>query len=261
MFEPRGGRTVLAHAHATAPLRVGSTFAVDDAALLILVCAGPGIFCGDSLTQTVVVKRGARAVLVSQSALQVHPSRSDRPARVRQRYRVEAGGELHCHWDPVIPFVDAELDQRFEVDLAEGARWYWSDALMCGRTARGEAWRFRALAHELRVQIDGSLQYLERYRISPSNRDVTQTWIANDSRYFATTLVHHERLTVEHAEALQASLQCHAGVNAGVDVVGGHLLASRLVASSGVPFTNARNAVRTFACASIFASPGLAIRK
>ena len=40
-FECRGGRTVLAHAYAEPPLRIGRTFDVDGAAYVILVAPGP----------------------------------------------------------------------------------------------------------------------------------------------------------------------------------------------------------------------------
>jgi urease accessory protein len=261
VFERRCGRTVLAHAYANAPLRVGPTFAAGDAVSLILVCSGPGIFAGDVLRQSVHVKAGARVVLVSQSALQVHPSAADAPSRIEHRYRVDGGGELHCHWDPVIPFADARLHQRFDIDADEDARLYWSDAIMSGRASRGEAWRFHEVVHQLRVRVDGALKYLERYRIAPAERPVTRRWVAADAHYVATTLVHHDGITQEHADALQVSLTGDECVTAGVDLVEERLLASRLVGSSGVSFAAARRAVRAFACASIFGRPDLAIRK
>ena len=49
VFEARGGRTVLAHAYAEPPLRIGRTFDLGGAAYVILVCSGPGVFAGDTL--------------------------------------------------------------------------------------------------------------------------------------------------------------------------------------------------------------------
>lgn len=260
-FERRDGRTVVAHAYAEPPFRIGPSVDVADAAYLIVVCSGPGVFAGDALRQSIHVKSGARVVLTSQSALQVHPSAAPSPAIVHHQYRVDDDGELHCQWDPVIPFADARLHQRFDLDVARRARLYWSDALMSGRASRGEAWRFRELAHELRLQIDGRLTYLERYQLRPAERSLDRTWIAGDANYVATTLVHHRAATREVAEALQASIPASADLRAGVDLIDDTLLLARLTAASGVPFSAARRVVRRFAVEEIFNHPELADRK
>jgi len=130
VFEARRGRTILAHSYAEPPFRVGRAFELGDAAYLIVVCSGPGIFAGDSLRQSIRVARGARAVLTSQSALQVHPSGASSaaaPAVVHHAYAVEEDAELHCHWDPVIPFAGARLEQRLRAektaDMIGTKRW------------------------------------------------------------------------------------------------------------------------------------------
>src|SRR4029077_20028319 len=74
VFEHRRGRTIVAHHYAEPPFRIARTFDLNGAAYAILVRAGPGVFGGDVLTQSIRVGRGARAVLTSQAALQIHPS-------------------------------------------------------------------------------------------------------------------------------------------------------------------------------------------
>ena len=74
VFARRRGRTVLAHAYAEPPFRVGRLLDAGPVAQMILVCSGPGVFAGDRLEQRVRVERGARVLLVSQAALQLHPA-------------------------------------------------------------------------------------------------------------------------------------------------------------------------------------------
>ena len=193
----RRGRTVLAHAYAEPPFRVGRAFELDDAAYVILGCTGPGIFAGDTLRQSVRVASGARVVLVSQSALQAHPSSAEAAASIAHDYAVDADGELCCQWDPVIPFAGARLEQRFDINLDASARLLWGDAIMAGRIRRGEAWRFESLTHELRLSIGGSLMYLERYALAPNDRQIAQRWMAGTACYLATALVHHDRATAD----------------------------------------------------------------
>ena len=226
---------------------------------MILGCTGPGIFAGDTLRQSIRVASGARVVLASQSALQVHPGAAAAPASIAHDYVVEGDGELHCQWDPVIPFALARLEQRFDIHLAGSSRLCWGDAIMAGRVRRGEAWRFESLSHELRLNIAGVLTYLERYVLAPSERPVAHRWLAGEARYLATALVHHEGATADAAEALQAAAR--EGANAGVDLIGPATIVARIMAHDGAPFARARAAVLTQTQAAIFGTPSRTTRK
>jgi len=263
VFETRRGRTIVAHSYAEPPFRIGRTFDLDGAAYVIIVCSGPGIFAGDTLRQSIHVGRGARVVLASQSALQVHPAvlQSCRPASVRQQYTVEDDGELHCQWDPVIPFAAARLDQRFDLRIAESSRLYWGDALMAGRVSRGEVWQFQSLAHELQLRVGSARAYLERYTLAPGDRAIERPWVCAGATYLATALVHHASATAETADALHREMAELDGVRAGVDLIAPRLVLARFLAGNGAPFGRARASYRRLALRSIFGEPELAARK
>jgi urease accessory protein UreH len=263
VFEQRGGRTIVAHQYAEPPFRVAPTFDLDGAAYAILVCAAPGVFGGDALSQSIHVGRGARVVLVSQAALQVHPSATspDMPAVIRHRYSVDDGGELHCHWDPVIPFAGARVDQRFELQIAGDSRFYWSDAVMAGRVSRGEAWQFESLAHELVVRVGARTAYLERYALRPCERRPQRVWIAGEATHLATAIVRHPAAAPATAEELHRRLAAIAQIGAAVDVVEPSLAVARIMTADGASFGRARASYRAWALASIFGRPELAGRK
>ena len=259
-FERRGDRTVLARSYAEPPFRVGPVIPVDDAAYVFIVCTGPGVFGGDDLRQSIHVGPGARVMLTSQSALQVHPSGDRSPATLRHEYRVDRGGELQADWDPTIPFAGARCDQRILIDIAAGGRLFWSDALMSGRAGRGEAWRFASLAHELRVRIGGSLGYLERYRLT-ADRMPMRTWLAGRAHYVGTVLAVDPAAGAPSAAELQAALASAAGTTAGVDVPKDGLLVARLLSTSGPSFAGARDLARTFVVQSLFGRAAAVKRK
>ncbi len=272
VFERRGGLTILAHAYAEPPFRIGKAFDLGGAAYVIIVCSGPGIFAGDTLRQSVHVGRGARVVLTSQSALQVHPA-VQRPARpdlselpaipalLRHDYTVDEDAELQCQWDPVIPFAGARLDQAFDIRIAESSRVYWSDALMAGRVSRGESWQFASLAHELRLRIGGALAYLERYALTPGERAIGQPWMCGGDTYLATALVHHEGATAGTAEAAYRLAAAVDEVRTGVDLIAPRLVLARFLASNGAPFARARASYLSFVSKTIFGGPELLARK
>jgi len=288
-FERRRGRTILARSYAEPPFRIGHAFDLDGAAHVIVVSTGAGIFAGDTLRQSVRVGSGARVVLTSQSALQVHPAArpscvpaalpscltnvpscvpavlpSCLSALVHHSYVVEDEGDLQCHWDAVIPFAGARLDQRFDLHVAESGRLYWSDALMAGRVSRGEAWRFESLAHELSLRAGGSLAYLERYQLTPGDRAVSHPWMAGPAQYLGTMLTYHEGATEEGAEALHRAVSDAIGKNrveAAVDLIRRRTLVGRFLSADGAAFSAARASCRALALASIFGVPGRPARK
>jgi urease accessory protein len=239
-FVYRNGRTVLAEAYAEPPFRVGRWFGEGDGLHMILVSSAPGAFGHDRLRQIVRVGRGARVRLTSQSAMQVHPSPDGAIAYLESSYHVEHGAHLHCDWHPLIPFADARIDQRIDVNIVGGGSLYWSDALMSGRQARGERWKFASLAHEIAVVRDGSLEYLERYRIQPSEMDVSRPWAAGDAAYLGTTLMTGRPIEPGAAERLHNELGRLAGVRAAADLLGDRVLLVRLLGVSGPAFHEAR---------------------
>jgi urease accessory protein len=263
VFEARGGRTTIAQAYAEPPFRIGRSFDVDGAAYVILVCSGPGVFAGDALDLTIRVRPGARVMLASQSALQVHPSAASTPAVIRHRYLVDAGAELQAHWDPVIPFAGARLDQRFDLQIDESSRLYWSDALMSGRVSRAETWRFDSLAHELWFRVGPTLRYLERYTLTPREWSMAHPWVAGGMHYAATAITHHEHASADTAEFLQRAIDtgAHDGVLSGVDCLAPHLVVGRLLGPCGAPFSAARASYHQLVARSIFGRPLPALRK
>jgi urease accessory protein UreH len=247
VFSLRRGRTVLAHAYAEPPFRIGRVFPDGASARMILAWSAPGVFGGDCLEQHVRVERGASVRLASQSSLQAHPSPARGVATMRTTVDVEDEAELLCEWDPLIPFPGARLSQQIAVGLASHAALYWSDAFMAGREGRGERWMFDSLEHELAVRRSGTLAYLERYRLEPATQSPAGPWLASDACYFGTVLA--SGLTFLAPSSLQDDLSNVEGLRGGVDLLDTHLSLVRLMASRGTAFHDARALVRRCLCA------------
>jgi len=257
VFAVRGGKTVLAHAYAEPPFRVLPGFDRPFGLHVIIASSAPGVFGADALDQSVIVESGARVLLTSQSAMQVHPHPCGRPARLRGRYVVKDGGALHCDWDLLIPFAGAALDHQVTIDLAGEARLTWMDATMAGRAGRGERWQMSSLVHELRLVHDGRLEYLERYAIRPDGpaeagrhvatagrHGLTATWIAGQADYFGTAIVKGVGPARAVAEQLHFELAAVADVEAAADALSDSLVVVRMLSASGAAFHRARDLVR-----------------
>jgi urease accessory protein UreH len=186
---------------------------------------------------------------------------SSNPAVLEHHYSVEDEAELHCQWDPVIPFAGSRLDQRFHLQIAESSRLFWGDAVMAGRVSRDETWQFLSLAHELRLRVGPALAYLERYTLVPSVRAVRRAWMCGGAPYLATALVHHQGVGAETADALHREMAALAGVEVAVDLIAPNLLLARFLAGNGGPFARARASYRASALRSIFGGRELTGRK
>ena len=238
---------MLARAYAEPPFRVGRWFAEGAGVHVVLASSAPGAFGHDCLQQNVRIGRGARVRLTSQSAIQVHPSPDGAAAHLQSSYHVEDGAHLHCEWHPLIPFAGARIEQLIDVKIDGGGYLYWSDALMSGRQARGERWRFVSLAHEFAVSREGSLEYLERYRIQPHEVDAARPWTAGDASYLGTILMTGRAVEPGVGERLHIELERFTGVRAAADRLDDRLLVVRLLSVSGPPFHAARRWIGTSA--------------
>ena len=242
-FERRAGRTVLARSYAEPPLRVGGCFDARDGVHVILATSAPGVFGGDRFEQIVHVGPGASVRITSQSSQQVHPAVSGESARVRTACVVAPGGRLDCRWHPLIPFAGSDLDQAVEIRLADGAQLAWSDAFTAGRTARGERWAFRALASELKVWREDTLEYLERWQIVPAVADPARAFVGSDGVLFGTVLQCGVPGPERVFDGLHRALAALPGISAGVSGLSTASTLVRLTGDSPPPFHDARRLV------------------
>ena len=249
VFGVRRDRTVLTHAYAEPPFRIARPFPDGRGLRMMLAWSAPGIFGGDELEQHVRVERGARVHLVSQSALQVHPSPDGAMATLRSTFQVDEAAHLGCEWDPLIPFAASRLKQRIALRAATGAVLWWSDAFMIGRQARGERWRFDVLDHELELSRGGCLDYLERFELCPRRAgSPSAPWVASAAAYFGT-IISSGRMVADRLETLADELARLPGLRAGVDPLDDHLALVRLVGDHGGVFHQARSRTRAVLCA------------
>lgn len=162
VFEPGARGTWLSESAAVAPIRMHRAFRSPSGdAIVQLVHVGPGLLAGDEIEIDVVVRGGASAILLPQSATKVHRMRAGEAARQTLHVRVEAGGRAEIHGGLVIPFPAAELHQRTSVDVADGGTFLGTERWATGRHGAAERSAFRRLSSRLRVRYAGAMRYAD----------------------------------------------------------------------------------------------------
>ncbi|GJD89932.1 Urease accessory protein UreD [Methylobacterium hispanicum] len=129
----------------------------------VLVNTAGGVACGDRFGVAVDLGAGARLCFTSTAAEKVY--RSDGPvSRIENRVRLAAGA--HLAWLPqeTILFDRARVRRRFEADLAPDAGLLIFEAVVFGRTARGEVLSEALFEDIWRVRRGGRLVYADTLR-------------------------------------------------------------------------------------------------
>lgn len=163
---PGRHRAWLARAEATAPLRVHRAFPVGGGEIVVqLVHVGPGVLAGDALELDVVVRSGAAAILVVQSATKVHAMPEGASATQAITAWVEAGASLEVHAGLVIPFPGAAYQQRATLEVEGDGRLVWLERWRTGRHADAARGRFRHLSATTTVRANGRLRYADRFEV------------------------------------------------------------------------------------------------
>jgi len=227
-FVSQNGNTVLRDAYCEIPFKVTRVLSSSQPfAHLILMQCSAGLFGGDELESVIRVQRGARVLLTQQSATKVHPSKSGRAIQ-RHHVFVEAGAELRLYFEPLIPFAGSSLMQSMRIELEEGARLVFWEALMAGRVGHGERWDFRELTSETELRLNGKPVYLERF-VLPNALEQSE-YAMSECNYLGTGLY-------VGGDASNVAARIHAALpEAGVDALSSQVAIARVVSAAGPVF-------------------------
>ena len=227
-FACRDEQTILRDAYCEIPFKITRVLksSLPFAHLILMQCSA-GLFGGDELESVIRVERGAKVLLTQQSATKVHPSQSGRAIQ-RHHVFVERGAELRLYFEPLIPFAGSILTQSMRIDLEEGARLVFWEALMAGRIGHGERWQFRELASETELRLNGKPVYLERF-VLPNALEQSE-YAMGECNYLGTGLyVGQQAFTV--AARLHESLP-----GAGIETLSPQVAIARVVSGAGPDF-------------------------
>ncbi len=162
-----GPRTVIARAFAESPARLLAPRNHGDAAWVFLATLGGGLLDGDYVDIRLGVAEGASALLGTQSSTKIHRS----PGGCRQRVEatVAPGAALTVVPDPVVCFEGARYTQDIRIAVAAGGSLLLLDGYTCGRSARGERWKFAEYASRTTIVRGRARSVVDATRLDPAH--------------------------------------------------------------------------------------------
>ncbi|WP_293910198.1 urease accessory protein UreD [Deinococcus sp.] len=171
-FDYRHGQTVLTRDVQKAPLLIIRPFTLPCGTLMVFIISpSGGLLGGDHSEIRVRVGRGARALVLTQSATRVQPSpdwaAGGAAATQDIRFQVEGGGRLEFYPERTLMFAGSTLVQSIHAELEGGAELGLSETLASGRVARGERLAFAEYRSRTEIWQDSRRLYLDQLRLLP----------------------------------------------------------------------------------------------
>ncbi len=138
-----------------------------DGAWIYLAGLGGGLVSGDRYAVDVDAGRGVTALISTQASTKVY--RSSEGCSQTLRCSVADEGCLAVLPDPVVCFEGARYTQRIEIDLAPDASAILLDGFTCGRSARGERWKFDRYESRSTLTRGGRVLFADAVRLDPAH--------------------------------------------------------------------------------------------
>jgi urease accessory protein len=194
-FEPRRGRTVLAHLERRAPLLVQQALhwdeAMPDMACVFMVTTSGGTLQGDRHTIDVRLAPAAQVHLTTQSATKIQEMDANYASQTQDIVLGE-GAYLEYLPDPYIPYRHSRFITRTRITLPSDATMLYAETLAPGRRhyRDGELFAydlFSATASAARP--DGQPLFTEKLLIEPAKYDVRRPGVMGDFEVFANVVL------------------------------------------------------------------------
>jgi urease accessory protein len=241
------GRTALGAQSFRAPYHVSKPYWDADTHTLLVQVVNPtaGILAGDALESDIAVQRGAALLVTTPSASRVFKMKAGGSAVCRQHFTVAAEGWLEVMPEPLVPHRGCSYRQTTHIAVETGGELFFSDLLMPGRVAHGEAWEWEKLSLEIDVRLGGELILRERFAHTGAElRELAKLAGSGEGACFANAVLiapagendaaWREKLTALHGD----------GVWLGVSVLRRGGWSIKVVASDGVRLRRVMRAVR-----------------
>jgi urease accessory protein len=159
-----------------------------------IINTGGGIAGGDEIGVTVNAAARTEAVVTAPAAERVYRAAAKAVAKYNISISLEAGASLAWLPQETILFDGARFERTINVDMAEDARLVLAEAIIFGRTARGERYGTGNLRDRWNIRRGGKLVYAEATRLSGDigNLSARMPTLQNMSAAATTLVVGHD---------------------------------------------------------------------
>lgn len=202
-MERAEGRSIVASQRHAGALRVLRPHYADGSGRpsLTVVNPGGGYLGGDDYRLEAALGSGAGLTLTTQSATKVYRTPQG-PARMEQRFELEAEARFEFVPDSLIAFRGASYRQRTTVEMHPSASLVLAEVVTHGWSPDGAPFSFDEIAMSTRVTAAGAPIAIDRLRLRPAH-DGTGALVLGGFSHLATLLVIDPRADGEAVDSMR----------------------------------------------------------
>ncbi|GAB6174349.1 hypothetical protein JCM15765_38270 [Paradesulfitobacterium aromaticivorans] len=173
------GRSIISSLRQRMPLRASNPLYANDKGAVFFYIMNPaaGLLQGDQHSILVRVKQDSQAVVFGQGATKVFRSPQGILSRQFTTLIVEQGARLEYMPEVVIPFAEACLFSRMNLQISSEASAFFWEITAPGRAARQELFKYNLLDQQTHIFLDHELIFSDRFMLEPQKvPPYLQTW-------------------------------------------------------------------------------------
>lgn len=168
----RNGRTSLAKAYTTSPLKVADITEDKNGGQLdlMLMSSSPGILDGDDYRMKIEVAPGCRMSLQTQSYQRLFTMAKG--ACQTMEVHIGKGASFCCIPHPTVPHTGSVYKALNKIYLSADSNLIWGEIITCGRKLSGEQFRFSKLHILTDVFLNDKLIIKENLLVEPGKNNI-----------------------------------------------------------------------------------------
>lgn len=191
---------------------------------------GGGYIDGDTYKIQISLKKGAEAVVTTQSSTKIYKTRS-KPALQEMEIDLKRGSVLEYLPDPVIAYQHACFKQRTTVRMEEGSTFICADIFTPGWAADGTLFQYDLLQSKMEVYLEDRLVVFDHVILEPDD-DFHGLGLMDGYTHFGMMTVIDHRVNKAFLEELHEFFEPFSGCRIGLSMLSISGFALRILAKS-----------------------------
>jgi urease accessory protein len=222
--DPTEGRTVIKEKFTKVPLVVLRALYLEESlpsmAYVYIMSPSGGILQGDRYRMDITLKSKALLHLTTQGATRIYRMNKN---YATQMVNINVDEDCYCEYipDQIIPYRDSRFYQRVNLNVHEHGTVIYSEIVVPGRVARGEAFQYD-ICYMKTIARDqhGKLRFIDNVILEPKRRNLNVAGVLSEYEVFGSIyILTKSEYTNVLTEEINNLIKNYSKVAAGVSIL------------------------------------------
>jgi urease accessory protein len=191
--DPYTGKTIIREQYSRVPLFAQRAMYLEETlpimAYLYIVSPSGGILQGDRYRIDITLDSNTFAHVTTQGATRIYKMEKNYASQI-VNINVGDGSYFEYIPDQIIPFRNSRFYQEVELNVHDNATLIYSEAIVPGRVASGEAFEYDiCYLRTVGRNQSGKIRFMDTVKLEPRNENLRDEWILGNFKIVGTTYV------------------------------------------------------------------------